>query len=89
MTNPKLEPCPFCGHNPQDWSDFLHRTGGGWRDDVLGNITVRHYLRRDDPRGIHGECWELNCLTHEGGCGANITGDSRAEAIAAWNRRPK
>lgn len=90
MTNPKLKPCPFCGHVPQDWPDFLHLTGGGWRDDPLGDGTMfRHYMRADDPRGVQGKCWELNCLTHEGGCGANVTGDSRAEAIAAWNRRPK
>lgn len=88
MANPKLSPCPFCGHIPEDWQDFLHPTGGGWREDVFGGQLRRHYMRRDDPRGIHGEVWELGCLTHEGGCGATVSADSRDEAIAAWNRRP-
>ena len=87
VRSPELKPCPFCGHVPQDWPDFLHPTGGGWRDDTLGGEKLRHYMRRDDPRGVHGECWELGCLTHEGGCGATVYGDSRDEAIAAWNRR--
>lgn len=46
-------------------------------------------MRRTDPRGVHGEVWEAGCLEHEGGCGARVTGDSREEAIAAWNRRPE
>jgi len=78
-----LKPCPFCGHTPQDWRDFLHPTGGGWRDDA----GQRHYIRRDDPRGTHGEVWELGCLEHEGGCGATMYGDSRAEVLAKWNAR--
>ena len=78
-----LKPCPFCGHTPQDWRDFLHPTGGGWRDDA----GQRHYIRRDDPRGTHGEVWELGCLEHEGGCGATMYGDSLAEVLAKWNAR--
>jgi sarcosine oxidase delta subunit len=87
MKEVSLKPCPFCGHVPEDWLDSLHRTGTGWRDDKLGDRVLRHYMRRDDPRGVHGECWELSCLTHEGGCGAMVCGDSREEAIGAWNRR--
>lgn len=75
--------CPFCGHVPEDLEDALHPTGGGWRDDN-GN---RHYMRRDDPRGVHGKVWELGCLEHECGCGATMTGDSRDEVIAKWNKR--
>ena len=48
---------------------------------------MRHYMRWDDPRGTHGQVWELGCLEHEGGCGATMTGDSREEVLAKWNRR--
>lgn len=83
----KVAPCPFCGHKPEDEMDFLHPTGSGWRDDMLGEKVMRHYMRANDPRGVHGRCWELNCLEHEGGCGASVSGDSREETIKKWNRR--
>ena len=83
MPNPPLLACPFCGHLPQDWQDFLHPTGRAWRDDD----GMRHYMRWDDPRGTHGQVWELSCLEHEGGCGATMTGDSRQDVLDKWNRR--
>lgn len=87
MTN-EIKPCPYCGHTPLDIMDFLHPTGQGWRDDDLGEHGLtRHYMRMNDPRGVHGQCWELGCLVHEGGCGATMHGDSRDEVIANWNRR--
>jgi hypothetical protein len=92
MTTILMRECPFCGHfpDPDNYIDSFHPTGQGWRDDPLGEEgkPFRHYMRYNDPRGVHGKVWEMNCLIHEGGCGANITGDSREETIAAWNRRP-
>lgn len=79
-----IDTCPFCGHQPQDLRDALHPTGTGWREDD----GTRYYIPHGDTRGFHGRVWEMGCLTHEGGCGASITGDSRNEVIAAWNRRP-
>ena len=78
-----LLPCPFCGHVTEDLRDGLHPSGTRWREDN----GFRHYISRKDPREHHGRCWEMNCLKHEGGCGANITADSREEVIEAWNRR--
>lgn len=83
MNQAHLLSCPFCGHTPQDWQDFLHPTGQAWRDDD----GMRHYMRWDDPRGTHGQVWELGCLEHEGGCGATMTGDSRQDVLEKWNRR--
>lgn len=84
-----IAPCPFCGHTPIDLRGAIHPTGQGWRDDPIGegDKMLRHYMRRDDPRGIHGLSWTLGCLEHEGGCGADMRGDSRPEVIANWNRR--
>lgn len=90
MTNP-ISPCPFCGHTGYDIRDFLHPTAQGWRDDPFGEEgkPFRHYMRYNDPRVCHGQVWEMGCLEHEGGCGATMTGDSREEVIAKWNRRPE
>jgi len=74
--------CPFCGHVTQDLRDALHPSTTRWRVDN----GVRHYISHRDPRD--GErCWEMNCLTHEGGCGAHISADSRDEVIKKWNNR--
>ena len=83
MKHADILDCPFCGHSPQDRQDFLHPTGTAWREDN----GRRHYIRWDDPRGFHGRCWSLTCLEHEGGCGAEMQGDSEEEVIARWNRR--
>lgn len=80
----ELSPCPFCGHTPLDLRDAFHPTATGWRDDN----GRRRYMHFTDPRGIHGHCWGVYCLEHEGGCGAQISGDSKEEAEIAWNRRP-
>jgi len=33
------------------------------------------------------QCWQINCVTVSGGCGVQITGDSKDEIIAMWQRR--
>jgi len=33
------------------------------------------------------QCWQINCVTVSGGCGAQIIGDSKDETIAMWQRR--
>lgn len=76
-------PCPFCSHQTEDLRDALHPTGTGWRKDS----GFRHYLPHKDSRAKQGDVWSMNCLEHEGGCGASITGNSREETISSWNRR--
>jgi hypothetical protein len=78
-----LNACPFCGHQPWEMAEAVYPTGIGWREDD----GVRHYIGRKDKRERMGDVWCVNCPEVEGGCGAEVCGDSRNEAVAKWNRR--
>lgn len=77
--------CPFCG-KPVDFEDgdTLYPTGIFWRENEHG---FRHYVSFKEHRPTDGKVWGMHCPTPAGGCGAEITGDSREEALAAWDRR--
>ena len=86
----QLSDCPFCGNELDcEDSDTLHKSTTAWREDPYGppGQTLRHYVRYNDPRGIHGRCYEVHCNTIYGGCGAQISGDSLEETILKWNTR--
>ena len=79
--------CPFCGKKP-DMNDpsTLHPNGIYFVDSAdIG----RHYFGRTHAlyAGKPAECWDVNCLEESGGCGARITGDGKADAVAKWQRR--
>lgn len=78
-----LMPCPFCGRKvDEDLDDTLYPTGHGWLEEG-GH---RHYVSyREAPKDQW--CWQMLCPEVGGGCGVEIHGDSRDEAIAKWNRR--
>lgn len=79
-------PCPFCGKAADmEDPDTLHPSGSGWRDDEVEGF--RTYHGHKDRLATDNRCWEMNCPTPSGGCGAEMHGDSREEAIAKWNRR--
>lgn len=84
----KLLPCPFCGSElDSEDSDTLHQSGILWQDHPAG---FRHYFSRNDGEfswNHQGKCYVVNCCLHYGGCGANISGDSKEEAIVKWNTR--
>lgn len=82
----KLSACPFCGHIPQDIRDCLHPSGIGW----IITDGRRHYVGRTHKlyNDRMGDCWDMGCLVHEGGCSATITGDTKSETVTKWNRRP-
>ena len=76
-----LKPCPFCDKAVDLGDpDTLYPTMAWRKDD-----DICHYVRIDEPH--HGLVWTMHCSEQAGGCGAEISGDSREEAIAAWNRR--
>lgn len=79
----KLSPCPFCGMKAEIEDDDTLYPTGRWREDD----GFRHYLLPGDLRTEHGKVWTMHCPTNYGGCGAQINGDSRDEAIVKWNRR--
>lgn len=82
----KLLPCPFCGMRPDlEDPDTLYPSGTVWRK-TEGDEWRSYHNWKDRQEG-DGICYAMHCPTQSGGCGADITADSRAEAIAAWNRR--
>lgn len=79
-----LKPCPFCGHEVDlEEPDTLYPSGTVWR--YRGDYKTYHtWAERKEGDEV---CWSMNCPTTAGGCGAEITGDSREETIAAWEHR--
>jgi len=76
--------CPFCGHevDPED-PDTCYPNGVGWKPHKFGRAYVA--LRDVPPEQW---CYSVHCVSTSGGCGAEISGDSRDQAIEKWNRRP-
>jgi hypothetical protein len=79
----EMKPCPFCGHKVDlENPDTLYEDGWGWLE-VNG---LRSYHRIGHvPDGQ--ECYAMHCPISAGGCGAEISGDSKQEAIEKWNKR--
>lgn len=83
--NEGLECCPFCGKAVDlEDPDTLYPSGTGWLyNESLGCRTYHSY--REVPK--EQWCWTMHCPVTSGGCGAEMPGDSKAEVIAAWNKR--
>lgn len=81
----KVKDCPFCGRaaDMKD-HDTLYPNGIYIRNDKeLGFYYVSHRERKPTDAA----CYGMHCPGPSGGCGAEIHGDSKAAAVAAWNRR--
>lgn len=78
-------PCPFCGRASDIQDDeTLYPTGGWWRHAEDG---LRHYVRHRERKPGDGMVWGMHCPEVYGGCGAEVDGDTKDEALAKWNRR--
>lgn len=81
----ELKPCPFCGMKPDpDEPDTCHPSWIRWRDTGEGYY---EYLTRNNWTEDSQPCWDFNCVTIAGGCGAMVSGHSEEEVIEKWNRR--
>jgi len=80
------KPCPFCGKAVDlDDPDTLYPTGTCWRFDEELEMRTYHGMNKKQPGD--GMCYKMHCPVCAGGCGAEIHGDTREEALALWNRR--
>lgn len=81
----KMKDCPFCGHAVDlEDGDTLYPNGIGWKD--YPDIGIRGYFNHKEvPK--EQLCWSIHCPTTAGGCGVEISADSRQEAIDKWNTR--
>lgn len=80
-------PCPFCGKKVDlTDEDTIYPSGIYWRvfDE---ESSMRSYHSDRDCLGTDGVCYAMHCPIPSGGCGAETMGDSKREALAAWNRR--
>lgn len=93
MVSDGVLPCPFCGRKVEmDDPDTLYPAGVYWReldDAVFSPLGAKHYVSARQRKPGDQPCFTMHCPVSAGGCGAEITGDSKEDAIAAWNRRPK
>ena len=78
-------PCPFCG-KPVDLknTDTLHLTGVGW---LFNEELQTHTYHRNTETPQEQWCYSMNCPVTAGGCGATMHGDTKADALAKWNKR--
>ena len=79
-----VKPCPFCGRAYDPESHDTLYPGIWYREYPNGDTS---YHTRKDAKPGDKQMWDFNCPAHEGGCGAEISGHSREEAIEKWNRR--
>lgn len=86
MTTETLAPCPFCGMKPSDdLSDTLYPSGIFWRHNP--EVGCRSYHGMSDRKEGDAQCFQMICNETHGGCGAQVSADSREEVAAKWNRR--
>jgi len=79
-----MKPCPFCGHKVDlEDGDTLYPNGSGWEDhpDYGRGYCSRLVVPKEQW------CYSMHCPTNAGGCGAEISADSKQEAMDKWNTR--
>lgn len=79
-----MKPCPFCGH-PVDMEDpdTLYPNGVAWKIQANGTRTFHNFKEAPSENW----CYTMHCVETAGGCGAEVSGNTKQEAIDKWNRR--
>lgn len=81
-----MKGCPFCGLAVDlNDSDTLYPNGTGWKEHPNKDISRDYCSYKAVPK--EQWCWSIHCPTTAGGCGAEISADSKQEAIDKWNTR--
>jgi len=79
-----LKPCPFCGAQPDlEDCDTMYPNGVAWVEREDGIV---HYVNRNQAPPENW-CYSIHCVEHAGGGDAEMSGNSKQEAIEKWNRR--
>jgi hypothetical protein len=86
-----MKPCPFCGRAvDMEEPDTCYPSGLGWVEFNNGGTGLRSYHSIRDPGvyiPVEQWCYSMHCPDHMGGCGVEMPGDTKQEAIDNWNRR--
>lgn len=79
-----VNPCPCCGHQPQEELDYLHPSYNGFEvyKDFESEENFNYYNEKDNK---YQKIFELHCLETEGGCGCSIKSDTLEGVINKWN----
>jgi hypothetical protein len=77
--------CPFCGKAVDlDDHDTLYPSGTGWMLNEELQMRTYHSYNAVPPEQW---CYTMHCPVQAGGCGAEMHGDTRADALGKWNMR--
>lgn len=80
-----MKPCPFCRKEMDaNDPDTLYPNASYWQEDENG---ITHYVGNKDRKEDYHQCWNIVCSQSAGGCGAEISGDTKEEVLAKWNNR--